>query len=111
MMHYLSSSFPASEDNPKTIVHISSIAGEMASTPTPLYAAAKWGLRGFIYTLGELEQSRHIRVAGVAPAVVRTPLWLEHKDKKAWVTSTDQVQDEWVYPEEVAEVVCMTDAV
>lgn len=54
--------------------------------------------------MGELEQTRHIRVAGVAPAIVRTPLWLEHNDKKVWISSAGQVQDEWVYPEEVADV-------
>lgn len=55
--------------------------------------------------MGELEQTRHIRVAGVAPAIVRTPIWLDHEDKKALVSTADQVQDDWVYPEEVAEVV------
>lgn len=52
--------------------------------------------------MGGLEETRHIRVAGVAPAVVRTPLWLDHGDKRVWIA--DQ-QDDWVYPEEVAEVV------
>lgn len=106
--HYLSSSSPASEQNPKTIVHISSVAGESAIMPVPLYNAAKWGLRGFIYTFTELEQSHHIRVAGVGPAIVRTPLWLDHNDKKAWVSSNDRSQEDWVSPEEVAEVVCIT---
>lgn len=104
--HYLSSSSPASEQNPKTVVHISSVAGESALAPVPLYIAAKWGLRGFIYSLGELEQTRHIRVAGVAPAIVRTPLWLDNNDKKAWLTTTNKLQEDWVYPEEVADVVC-----
>lgn len=108
--HYLSSSSPASKENPKTIVHISSIAGESAVVPVPLYISAKWGLRGFIYTLGELEQSHHIRVAGVAPAIVRTPLWLEHSDKMVWITS-NQEQEDWVYPEEVAEVVRLVNVV
>lgn len=104
--HYLSSKSPASKQNPKTIVHVVSVASEMALMPVPLYHAAKWGLRGFIYSLAELEETRHIRVAGVAPAIVRTPLWLDHVDKKAWVNTDGVEQDDWVFPEEVAEVVC-----
>lgn len=59
--------------------------------------------------MGELEQTQHIRVAGVAPAVVRTPLWLDHGDKKVWITDNEE-QADWVYPEEVAEVVCLIGA-
>lgn len=55
--------------------------------------------------MGGLEESHHIRVAGVAPAIVRTPLWLNHNDKKNWIGTDGQEQDDWVYPEEVAEVV------
>lgn len=104
--HFLNSSSPASQENPKTVVHISSIASEMAFVPVPLYISAKWGLRGFIYTLAELEVTRHIRVAGVAPAIVRTPLWLDHEDKRRMCEdASGQIQDEWTTPEEVAEAV------
>lgn len=105
--HYLSSSSPASQDNLKTIIHVASIAAEIANLTVPLYCAAKWAIRGFIYSMGELEETRHIRVAGVAPGVVRTPLWLDNEDKKAWVTNGAErlLQDDWCTPEEVAEVV------
>jgi len=103
--HFLGSSSPASQDSPKTVVHIASIAGEIAFCPVPLYCASKWGLRGFIYSLGELEETRHIRVTGVAPAIVRTPIWLDAEDKARMVHTTDgKEQDDWTTPEEVAQV-------
>lgn len=43
----------------------------------------------------------NIRVTGVAPGIVKTPLWTEDKDKMA---SIDPSQGEWVLPEEVARV-------
>lgn len=104
--HFLGSSSPASKDNMKTIVHIASIAGTIGFAPVPLYCASKWGLRGFIYSLGELEETRHIRVTGLAPAIVRTPIWLDAEDKARMVHGADgKEQDDWVTPEEVAEVV------
>lgn len=104
--HFLGSSSPASQENPKTVVHISSIASEMSSIPVPIYVSTKWGLRGFIYTMAEMEEKRNIRVAGVAPAIVRTPLWLDNQDKrKMCEDASGNIQDEWTTPEEVAEVV------
>ena len=103
--HFLASNPPPSSDNPKTVVHIASIAGEMAFTPVPLYITTKWGLRGFIYSLAEIEETRNIRVAGVAPAIVRTPMWLETEKRNMIVSDAGKEQDDWTTPEEVAEVV------
>ena len=103
--HFLSSSKPASQEDLKTVVHISSIASEMNFTPVPLYNATKWGLRGFIYTMAEIEETRHVRVAGVAPGIVRTPLWLETDKAKMIVDADGKEQNEWTTPEEVAQVV------
>ena len=78
----------------------------MAFTPVPLYIATKWGLRGFIYTMAEIEATRHIRVAGVAPAIVRTNIWLADEEKRRMVSDDDgKEQTDWTTPEEVAEVV------
>ncbi|KAK5076767.1 hypothetical protein LTS08_005938 [Lithohypha guttulata] len=112
MSHFMSSDPPAGPDNMKIVVHISSIASEMVFAPVPLYVSSKWGLRGFIYTMGELEETRHIRVAGVAPAIVRTPLWLESEKRNMILMEDGTVQSEWVTPVEVAEVmynICVAD--
>jgi len=104
--HFLSSNNSGSQGDLKTVVHISSVASEMAFTPVPLYIATKWGLRGFIYTMAEIEESRNIRVAGVAPGIVRTPLWLNHDDKRKMCVDEDgKEQTDWTTPEEVAQVV------
>jgi len=90
----------ASPSDPKRIVHISSVAGQIAVFSTPLYAAAKHALNGFIRTMANLDAVTGIRVTGVAPGVIRTPLWTEHPEKLKYI---DEEQDTWVSPEEVAE--------
>lgn len=85
---------------PKSIIHISSIAGQIASLSTPLYVATKYALSGFVRSLAKLERLG-IRVTAVAPGFIKTPLWTEDPDKMAMV---DESKDEWVTPEEVATV-------
>jgi NAD(P)-dependent dehydrogenase (short-subunit alcohol dehydrogenase family) len=67
--------------------------------------AAKSGLSNFIRSLAELETPPgnlpSIRVTGVAPGVIKTPLWTENPEKLKWI---DSAKDVWVEPEEVAEV-------
>lgn len=55
--------------------------------------------------MAEMEDTRHIRIAGVAPAIVRTPLWLESEKRKMVLDDKGVEQSEWTTPEEVAEVV------
>lgn len=49
-----------------------------------------------------------IRVNGVAPGVIKTPLWTDHEEKLKLV---DESQDVWVDPTEVSEAMfrCITD--
>jgi 3-hydroxybutyrate dehydrogenase len=91
----------ASPSNPKTIVHIASIAGEIASLPVPMYHASKWAIHGFVRSMGDLEAKYGIRVAAVLPGVVKTPLWTDHPEK---VKAFNDEKDVWVTPEEVASV-------
>jgi 3-hydroxybutyrate dehydrogenase len=91
----------ASPSNPKTIVHIASIAGEMASLPVPMYHASKWAIHGFVRSLGDLEAKYGIRVAAVLPGVVKTPLWTDHPEK---VKAFNEDKDVWVTPQEVSLV-------
>lgn len=89
----------ASASNPKRIVHISSISGQAAAFPVPLYTASKHAISGFIRCLGTLDGAVGIRVNGVAPGIIRTPLWTDHPEKLQMLSGE---QDEWVEPEEVA---------
>ena len=88
-----------SPTNPKRVVHVSSVAGQVPGFSQPLYTASKHALNGFIRSLGLLEAEMGIRVNGVAPGIIRTPLWTEHPEK---LVMLDKEQDEWVEPEEVA---------
>lgn len=108
LSHFLSCDAPASPRNPKRIVHVSSIASETASVVTPLYHASKWGLTGFVRSLGALEEEVGVRVNCVAPGVIRTPLWTEHPEKMHMV---DEGRDVWASAEEVAEAMvrCVTE--
>jgi 3-hydroxybutyrate dehydrogenase len=98
--HFLAADPPASVHNPKTVVHVSSIAGQTSPLPAPIYNATKHAINGFVRSLAPLEARLGIRVAAVAPGVVKTPLWTEHAEKMKAVGS----KDAWVTPEEVAEV-------
>ncbi|KAF5009049.1 hypothetical protein FDECE_4701 [Fusarium decemcellulare] len=89
----------ASTGNPKRVIHVSSIAGQIPVFRAPMYGASKFGITGFVRCLADLE-STGIRVSAVAPGVVRTPLWTEHPEKLEFV---DESQDAWVTPYEVAE--------
>lgn len=97
-----------SPSNPKRIVHISSVAAQIPAFRAPLYAASKFGLSGFIRCLTRLEPLFGVRVNGVAPGVVRTPLWTEHPEK---LMNVDVSHDAWVTPQEVAQVMlqCVED--
>ncbi|KAF1919459.1 hypothetical protein BDU57DRAFT_491836 [Ampelomyces quisqualis] len=86
--------------NPKRVVIVSSIAGQNANLLTPLYVASKHAMNGFIRSLAPLEARFGIRVNGVAPGVIKTPLWMDHPEKLSLI---DGEKDEWATAEEVAE--------
>ncbi|KAJ5958233.1 Short-chain dehydrogenase/reductase SDR [Penicillium vulpinum] len=88
-------------DRPKHIVHISSIAGQNAALGTPIYCATKHAISGLVRSLANLDKKFGIRVTAVAPGVIKTPLWTDNPEKMKMV---DEGADEWVTPEEVAEV-------
>ncbi|KAF2631366.1 NAD(P)-binding protein [Macroventuria anomochaeta] len=99
---------PSKPRAPKRILIVSSIAGQNSNLHTPIYVAAKHAMNGFIRSLSALEPRFNIRVNGVAPGVIKTPLWTEHPEKLQFI-STDA--DEWATPEEVAEAMltCLVD--
>ncbi|KAI1627043.1 3-hydroxybutyrate dehydrogenase [Exophiala viscosa] len=106
--HFLAASPPSSASNPKSIVHIASVAGQGASFPFPLYHASKHGVQALVRCMANLESLHGIRVTCVEPGLVKTPLWTDHPEKLKIVK---EEQDVWVTPEEVAEVMlaCVKD--
>ncbi|RFU26030.1 hypothetical protein B7463_g10315, partial [Scytalidium lignicola] len=99
---------------PGCVVHISSVAGQIPAFPTPLYVASKFAISGFVRSLAQLEfpplatgsqpQLPKIRVVGVAPGLIKTPLWTEHPEKLKAFGKHSETDPEWVTPEAVAEV-------
>jgi 3-hydroxybutyrate dehydrogenase len=97
---FLSQAPKASPANPKRVVMISSIAGQLGTLPTPIYCAAKYAIIGFTRSLANLDEKLGIRVNCVAPGIIKTPLWTDNPEKMKIV---DDTQDLWATPEEVAE--------
>jgi 3-hydroxybutyrate dehydrogenase len=69
-----------------------------------MYHASKHAIIGFVRSMADLERVCGIRVAGVAPGVVKTPLWLDNPEKLRIIKDTGEGADEWITPKEVAEV-------
>ena len=84
----------------KTVIHVSSVNGQVAPLWTPLYNASKHALNGFVRTLGPLEKRWKIRVAAVAPGLVKTPLWTDNTANNGPLSAAPA----WVTAEEVAQV-------
>lgn len=95
--------------NPKRVIIVSSIAGQNPNFHAPIYVAAKHAMNGFVRSLAPLEAELGIRVNGVAPGVIKTPLWTEHPEKMSYL---DLEKDIWATPEEVAEAMlrCLQEA-
>jgi 3-hydroxybutyrate dehydrogenase len=83
-----------------TVLHLSSIAGQVTPLWCPLYAVSKHGVNALVRTMGPLEQRLGFRVVAVAPGLVRTPMWTEHPDKHGPISADTH----WVTPEQVAQV-------
>ena len=99
-LHQLAVAHLISRKAPGSIVHISSIAAQFPNVMNPIYGVAKAGISQLIRCFASLESRLNIRVTGVAPGLVKTPLFLENPDKLCLI---DQEKDTWVTPDEVAE--------
>ena len=97
--HFLASSKPVSAKNPKAVIHISSIAGQVTPLAAPIYNATKHGINGFVRSLAPLSARLGVRVTAVAPGVIKTPLWTDNPEKMRLVKDADA----WVTPEYVAD--------
>lgn len=89
-----------------SIVHISSMWGIVGGSCEAVYSASKGALNGFIKaTAKELAPSR-IRVNGVAPGLVPSPMNASLSDKDLNSFCQDTPLGQLVTPEQVAEGVC-----
>lgn len=57
------------------IINVSSTTGIKARADEPIYAASKWGLRGFTESLRLAAVPHKIRVTGVYPGGMQTAFW------------------------------------
>jgi NADP-dependent 3-hydroxy acid dehydrogenase YdfG len=57
------------------ILNVSSTTGMKARADEPIYAASKWGLRGFTESLRMAASAHNIRVTGVYPGGMQTAFW------------------------------------
>lgn len=78
---------------------VSSIGAQKASIVTPLYQASKHGISSFVRCMADLHKLAGIRVVGVAPGIIRTPLYSDHPEAGRFI---DQEKDFMLEPEEVA---------
>jgi len=83
-----------------TIVNILSTAAMVGRPKEALYAAAKWGARGFTEALRAESQGTEIKVIGVFPGGIKTPFWTEETNIMRKDTSV------FMNPEDLAEVIC-----
>ncbi|KAK1765288.1 hypothetical protein QBC33DRAFT_571838 [Phialemonium atrogriseum] len=91
----------ANSPSPKSLILISSTSAQDTSIATPLYDASKHAITGFVRALRDIEGAARIRVAAVAPGIIKTPIYTDNPEKLAMI---DDLNDVWVEPEEVAEV-------
>lgn len=90
----------ASPANPKSIVHVASVAAQIATPMFPMYVASKHAVQAFVRCLAELEGMNGVRVTAVDPGLVKTPMWTENPQMNVVLGE----EDGWVSAEEVAEV-------
>jgi len=80
-----------------TIININSVAGITAYPYWAVYDASKFGLRALTEAVAEEQRSNNIRVTGIYPAAVDTPLWQtvepNHTPDKTGMLTSQQVAD------------------
>lgn len=73
------------------IINVSSTTGLKARADEPIYAASKWGLRGFTESLRLAAAAHHIRVTGIYPGGMQTAFWdrEEPRDTSTFMRAED----------------------
>lgn len=111
IQYFLNGASPCSPSNPKSIVHIASVAAQISAVMFPMYCVSKHGVQALVRCLSELEASHGIRVTAVDPGLVKTPIWTEDAEKLKMLNQEGEKSDGWVTPQDVAKVMlaCVED--
>ncbi|OAA60222.1 NAD(P)-binding domain protein [Niveomyces insectorum RCEF 264] len=86
-------------NQPGIVVHVSSTGAQKASIITPLYQSGKSAISAFVRCMGQLHGFCGIRVVGVAPGIIKSPLFTDHPEIMRYIDST---KDNMLEPEAVA---------
>lgn len=85
---------------PGIICCVSSIGAQKPSAITPLYHVSKTGVSNFVRCMASLDKLAGIRVVGVAPGIIKTPLYFDHPEAERFL---DKEKDFMLEPEHVAK--------
>jgi len=98
LIHYTRLFLPHLKKQPEAaIINVASIAGVRAVPGQSVYAASKWGVRGFTKVLREELKDSTVRVAGLYQAGTRTSLFDKAGEKRPLETYTE--------PDDLADVI------
>lgn len=75
-------------NQPGIILHVSSTGAQKASIITPLYQAGKSAISTFVRCLADLHKMGGIRVVGVAPGIIKSPLFTDHPEVMRYIDSS-----------------------
>lgn len=83
------------------IININSIAGKTAYPYWSVYDASKFGLHAVTEAVAEEQRSNNIKVIGIYPGPVDTPIWngveLEPEPKREGMLDADHIADAIIY--------------
>ena len=83
------------------IININSVAGKTAYPFWSVYDASKFGLHALTEAVAEEQRSNNIKVIGIYPGAVDTPIWdglqLENEPRREGMLDPDDVADAVIY--------------
>lgn len=84
-----------------TIININSVAGKTAFPYWSIYDASKFGLHAITVAVGEEQSANNIKVVGIYPGAVDTPIWesveLNHEPKREGMLDPESVAESIMY--------------
>jgi NADP-dependent 3-hydroxy acid dehydrogenase YdfG len=84
-----------------TIININSVAGKTAYPYWSIYDASKFGLRAITDAVAEEQAPNNIKVVGIYPGAVDTPIWdgieLDHAPKREGMLDAETIAESVLY--------------